>query len=130
VVPYADPAVVIVIIAAIVKEPLRSLVENFRQVLKVAPEPAVQEQVRTRIEQCLEGFEYRCLSVRMVEIGRYFYALIHVVLPKDSTDHDVDRFDHLRLEMEAAMDGLSGQPELDVVFTRSDRHALAADGTD
>ena len=129
--PFVDPVLVIVMICMVVPVPLRALIVNLRQVLQVAPEEKEQGSVRAAVEAALEDFPHRLLSVRMVEIGRFFYVQVHVVVPEGSGPSvEIATLDRARASVRAALGSYHARPEVDVIFTADDRDALVVGGAE
>tara|TARA_R110000850_G_scaffold87602_8_gene188294 strand:+ start:6625 stop:7548 length:924 start_codon:yes stop_codon:yes gene_type:complete len=122
--PYIDPAVVVVLILVSLPVALKSLRENLPQVLLASPDKGRQAEVRSRVEASIDGVEPRQISVRMIEMGRFFYVLIHIILPKGSSNIEVSTCDQIRLQISKSLKDLYDRPVVDVVFTADPAEAL------
>ena len=101
-----------------------SLKENLPQILHAAPPDDVQADVRKRVAGTLQGFDHRERSIRMIQMGRIFYVLVHVIHEKETRSLDLQHCDRIRDEIEQALADLHPRPMADVIFTANDRDLL------
>lgn len=123
-VAYVDPAVVIVLGMVMVPTPLSIVLGNVGELLHVAPDHSVQEEIRRRLDQATDGLALRKRDVRMVKVGRYFYVLAKLIAGDDFRCYDIDQLDGIRGKIAAALAGCHPRLVLDVVFTADDRWVL------
>jgi cation diffusion facilitator family transporter len=121
VVPYVDPALVIVLVIAIVAVPIRTVRDGLREVLAFAPDPAIQEEVRRRVESATEGLPLANSHVRMMKIGRSMYVLNQLVVSPEFKVGRVSDLDAVRARIAAAMEGFQPTPVVDTVFTEDEK---------
>jgi cation diffusion facilitator family transporter len=121
--PYVDPVVVTVLVLLMFRIPLRTVRENFRQVLLVAPVREEQEDIRRRVAEGLGELRVAKTVTHMVEVGRFGYLLIHVVLPEEAASTGVGDLDAVRARIEKALEGVHPRLVIDVVFTTEERFA-------
>lgn len=114
---YADPIFVLLVVAFLMKVPVVIIREGVREVLHRAPPPEVQHDVRQRLAAALGGVPFQTLRARMVEVGRFFFILIHVVVDERFGARPVTELDRIRRQMEQALQGVHPRVVLDVVFT-------------
>lgn len=117
---YADPVFVLIVVAFLMKVPIMTIREALREVLHKAPAPEVQQDIRRRVESALQGLPVRRTHLRMVEVGRFFFLLIHVVVDEGFGARPVSELDQLRRKVEEALTGVHSRVVLDVVFTADD----------
>ena len=67
----------------------------------------------------------RKIRARMVEVGRFFFLLFHVVVDERVGVRPVPELDRLRRQVEKALEGVHPRVVLDVVFTADDYWATA-----
>ena len=115
--PYVDPALVTIMVAAMVRVPLITIWENLREVLQVAPEWDDQEAVRRCVVDAVADLPSRDVQVRMAKIGRHFYVLTRVVLPADWKPESVEALDAVRGRIARALDDVPLRLVTDTVFT-------------
>jgi cation diffusion facilitator family transporter len=122
--PYADPIFVLVVVGVLMKVPIKTIREGLREVLHRAPRPEVQLAVRGRLETALAGVPVRALRTRMVQVGRFFFILVHVVVDEGFGVRPIPELDDLRRRMAQSLEGLHARVALDVIFTTDERETL------
>ena len=120
---YVDPGIVVILVLFLVWVPLRSLRENLREVLMVAPDAAMQQQIREGVESALEGADYRNLYIRMAKIGRRFFVTAHVVVAKDYPCFSVRDIDRVRRRIIEALADVRPRIEIDAIITADEEYA-------
>jgi cation diffusion facilitator family transporter len=123
-VDYVDPIVVIVLGMVMACTGIAIVLNNVGELLHVAPEQKIQEEVRRRFDEATEGLELRNRDVRMVKVGRYFYVLIKLIVGDDFRCSEIADLDRIRESISAALAGSHPRLVLDVVFTTDDRWIL------
>ena len=129
-VAYVDPAVVIVLGMVMVPTPLSIVLGNVGELLHVAPEHSVQEEIRQRLDRATDGLALRKCDVRMVKVGRYFYVLAKLIAGDDFRYYGIGQVDGIRGKIAAALAGCHPRLVLDVVFTADDGSVLGLVGGD
>ena len=124
-VPYVDPVLVIVMLAAMIRDPISSLRENIREVLWRAPDLAVQEDVSRRVHGALGSLPTREVILRMVKVGRTFYLMAHLVLPGKERVGRIADLDAIRQAVTDALGDCEPRLVVEVIFT-GDRHWATA----
>jgi cation diffusion facilitator family transporter len=114
---YADPIFVLLVVGFLLKVPIMTIREGVREVLHRAPAPELQQEVRQRIAAALAEVSIRALRARMVEVGRFFFILVHVVVDDGFGTRPVSELDQLRRQIEKSLQGVHSRLMLDVVFT-------------
>jgi predicted Co/Zn/Cd cation transporter (cation efflux family) len=117
VVPYVDSVLVIVLTVIALPVPVRSVIENVRQVFQMAPDEPTQLAVHERTRQALGHMGTDETRIRMARIGRFLYVVAGVVV-KDSYKCDgVAALDDLRRRLEKQLSDLDEQVVVDTLFT-------------
>ena len=116
-VPYADPTLVLVIVAISISIPIRMAWDALMELLNRAPRPAIVERVTRTIEACTAELPVQKLFVRVVQPGRTRMVLVHVVLPRDYRVEGLAALDALRAETEKKLKEDHPETALDLVFT-------------
>jgi cation diffusion facilitator family transporter len=120
-VPYVDPVLVIVLILAILAVPIRTIREGLREILAIAPEPGVQEEVRRRVEGAIGDLPLAASHVRMMKVGRFLYVLNQLVVSPEFRPGRVKELDKVRQRIATAMEGFEPKPIIDTVFTEDEK---------
>lgn len=123
-VPYVDPLLVVILVLATLPVPLRALLENLPQLMLAAPRPDVQDRVRRVVHAELADHPGEAVAVRMLEIGRFFYVLVHVLVDESVSGPDVGESDARREAIRAGLREMGLRGDVDIVFTRNRRDAL------
>jgi cation diffusion facilitator family transporter len=121
VVDYVDPALVVLLVLLVLPVPLKIVADNLGELLRVAPEPEVQAEVKHRFAQAVEGQGFRDTRVRMIAAGRYFYLLNHIRLGSTFRIQRVGELDAIRADIHAALEDLHPRLVIDTVFTEDER---------
>lgn len=119
--PYVDPTLVVLLVLVMARVPLKTLWENLREVLQVAPPVNDQQAVRTAIEGAVADLPTREVQVRMVKVGRFFYVLTHVLLPEDWRPESTGALDAVRCRIARSLTEVPLRLVTDTVFT-ADAH--------
>ncbi len=127
--PYADPAVVLLLVLLSLPVPIAIIRSNWGQVLGRAPDSALQAEVHREISGALEGVEGIEARLRMLETGRSFYLQAYLILGEKATVGTVEECDELRDRIYQAV--WDGTPDVgvDVIFTRDPRWSQLSIGT-
>jgi cation diffusion facilitator family transporter len=126
--PYADPAVVIVLVILSLPIPFTIIRDNWQQMLGRAPGKAVQEKARAAVEKVLGPSGEYDTKIRLDQLGRLTYLQLYVVI-KGQLDPDVSRLDGCRAEVHEALKDEFDKLAIDVIFTRDPRWIAASVGS-
>ncbi|MCL7957232.1 MAG: cation diffusion facilitator family transporter [marine benthic group bacterium] len=122
-VPFVDPLLVIVMVIAIAFVPLGILKESLREILAFAPDPAIQADVRARVEGSLGDLPVAMREIRMMKVGRFLYVLNQIVLSPEFRPGRIGELDRVRERIAAALEGVEPTPVVDTLFTEDRRWA-------
>jgi predicted Co/Zn/Cd cation transporter (cation efflux family) len=128
--PYVDPALVALMVLLVLRVPLAAIRDSAREVLQVAPEPAVQQQVRERVRDAVAELPLRDLEIGMMKVGRYFYVLTHALLPADHRVERVGDLDDVRCRVADALREVPERLVADTLFTADERWVTSTDVRD
>jgi predicted Co/Zn/Cd cation transporter (cation efflux family) len=123
VVPYIDPALVILLVLGIVFVPFKIVRDSMREILAFAPAAETQAEVRRRVEGALEDVPTSVAQVRMMKIGRFLYVLNQIVVSPEFRLGRVDELDRVRARIATALEGVEPTPVVDTLFTEDERWA-------
>ena len=121
--PYADPVIVIGLVACAAPLPFTIIRENLRQLLLGAPEPEFQSKVRAKLEAATEGLPIRRTVLRMVGVGRSFYLLVHLVVAESEKTVGLDDLDAVRERIASEIAKAYPELAIDIVFTLDEKWA-------
>jgi cation diffusion facilitator family transporter len=122
---YADPIFVLLVVGFLMKVPVVTIRESLREVLHRAPPSEVQSAIRERITQALAGVPVQTTYARMVEVGRFFFILVHVVVDDSFGARPIAELDQIRRRLEQLLQEIHSRVVLDVVFTADTYWATA-----
>jgi cation diffusion facilitator family transporter len=117
IVPYVDPAMVVVLVLVMIRLPLSALKEGIGDLLLGAPPGEMQSAIREMISDVLSDFPMERHSVRMVKVGRHIFVTINVLLPGEGTASSVGDIDSLRKRIDGALKELHPEIIADTLFT-------------
>lgn len=123
-VPYVDPILVLVMGAFLIRIPMTTFWENMLEVLQVAPDPKVQEEVRDRVRGAVAVIPAKKVEVGMMKVGRFFYARAHVILPGDYGVERISDLDDIRSGIGEALRDLEYRLALDTIFTADEKWVI------
>lgn len=121
IVPYIDPSLVILVVLAILVVPIGIIRESGKEILGFAPSRQIQDDVRERVGEALEGVPVHRTQVNMMKIGRFFYVLNQIVVSPEFKVGSVADLDAVRARIAAAMEGFEPTPVVDTVFTEDEK---------
>lgn len=127
--PYADPAVVLVLVALSLPIPIGIVRTNWSQLLGRAPDTEAQREARRIVAGALEGEAGLELKLRLLEEGRFIYLQIYVIVGDDRVDLTLEEIDLLRERIAQAIWGLPQMVGFDIMFTRDPRWLQQTAGT-
>lgn len=114
--PYVDPTLVILLVAIMIRDPIKIVVEGVGELLAVSPEDSIQLQVRDEFARQVEEYPISSFNLRMLKAGRTHYLLAHVVVEPDSRIDDIREQDALRKQITSNLQKQQPPWEVDVVF--------------
>lgn len=127
-VPYVDPLLVTVLCASLMWIPLMTVWENFKEVLMVAPEADMQSRIRAQIEGAVADTDSREMHIRMWKVGRFFYVMVHLVVPETHAVAQVRDLDLLRDRIRRALSDFHPRLVVDAIITADAAYAAGLDG--
>jgi len=123
-VDYVDPALVILLVLAVIATPIRIVWDGLGELMGAAPEEAVQQEVEAKLEELLEGYPVTKTVLRMEKVGRVSYLLAHVVVEAGFPVGSVEELDNLRRKIAAGIQELHPAWIVDTVFVADEKLAF------
>lgn len=117
-VPYADPAIVILLVIITAPVPIQIVRKNWNQLLGRAPEQQVQTEARRRVAEAVDRHPGLTPHIRLLETGRHAYAQVYIVVSDDAPYKTIEDLDGLRAEIHSTVAGDDNAIGADIVFTR------------
>ncbi len=118
IVPYADPLVVLVLVALSLPIPYLIIRDGLRELLLGAPELEFQQQLQQKLEPVFTENGYQSHGIRIAKTGRMIYIYIIVLLQKQQTDPSVIDQDAMRKTLTQTISDFHSDVEVDLFFTR------------
>ena len=115
--PYVDPGLVIVLTSFMFLVPIRIVMRGAGQLLKIAPEESVQQEVRSRVGEVLDAAGLPSRVIRMVRVGREFWVLVHVTVAEEHLIGTVAVLDEIREEVYRTVAEVEPGMVVDMMFT-------------
>jgi cation diffusion facilitator family transporter len=116
-IPYVDPAIVIVLVLLCISVPVRMAWQALMQLLNRSPSPSLAIQLREVIAETLSEQHLTELFVRVIQPGRTRIVLAHAVLSQDQNPMSVEMMDILRTRVFVALQELHSPTIVDLLFT-------------
>ena len=126
-VPYVAPVLVLILVAMMTPVLLKTLRDNFNQVILSAPDTATQQKIRERMGTILKSKQVDEITIRMLPVARFLYLQNHVLVPPGTKVHLIDKCDAVRRQPDDALADIHERLSLDVICT-ADRRWTGMDG--
>jgi cation diffusion facilitator family transporter len=121
---YVDPALVIILVLAVISTPIRIVIDGLGELLGAAPRQSVQREVEEKFEELLVAYPVRKTVLRMERVGRTSYLLAHVVVEPNLELTGIEELDDLRRKIAAGIQELHPSWIVDTVFVADDSLAV------
>ncbi len=119
--PYADPAVVLLLVVLSLPIPIGIVRANWDQLLGRAPDDEAQRVAHEIVSRALAGEEGLDFKLRLLEQGRFVYLQISVIVLPQREGMSVKEADSLRERIAAVICELPQMIGFDVMFTADTR---------
>jgi predicted Co/Zn/Cd cation transporter (cation efflux family) len=116
VVDYVDPGLVTLMILAVILMPIRIVLDSLGELLTIAPEKPVQQEVQERFDELVADYPFVNSTLRMARVGRVSYLLAHILVRPEFRVQDVSDLDTIRKRIEAGIRDLHPSWEVDTLF--------------
>ena len=116
--PYADPVIMLAIVAIAAPQPFQTIRDNLRQLVGKAPPKEVQDRVAELVEETIEDLPHFETHLRIIEVGRYIHTSVYVIVsPDPSFKTDIRDHDRIRARVYDQLKREYTYLSLDVEFT-------------
>ncbi|MEM9137301.1 MAG: cation transporter [Cyanobacteria bacterium P01_F01_bin.42] len=115
--PYADPAIVIVLVLFMIPIPLKLVRDAWRQIVGYRPDSQKMAVVNSAIAQIFSPADSVTWQIRSLEVGRIIYVQVYVLDPEQWSG-DLARQDRLRHQLHSRLTQQFTCIKLDVIFTK------------
>ena len=123
--PYADPVIMLAIVAIAAPQPFQTIRHNLRQIVGKAPPKEVQDKVAELVEEAIADVPHFETHLRIVDVGRYIHLHVYVIISPDAREPiDIQRHDQIRRRIYERVSDEFTHVSLDVGFTMDRRWAL------
>ena len=116
-VPYVDPALVLIVGLISISIPVRIAWQALMEMLNRAPSHVVVAEVTDTIKQSTAVLPVQDLIVRVVQPGRSRMVLAHVVLPRDYLIESLPQLDRIRADALSRLQRIHPATTADLIFT-------------
>jgi cation diffusion facilitator family transporter len=121
---YVDPTLVVVISAVFLWVPARLLVQSFREILTMAPVPALYEQVRASVADVEREHAFAESFLRASKVGGRLDVEVDFVVDETSAVQTAEQLDLVRHDLWRRLQPLGYDLSMSVTFTADRRWAL------
>jgi cation diffusion facilitator family transporter len=104
-IPYLDPAMVVIISILFLRIPAHTFWKNVRELLQFAPDDEVEEKIHEVSEQFRSEYQFLESLVRVVKTGNSYNIEIDFLLPKSLSNMPVSEFDEIRQKLHDQIKG-------------------------
>lgn len=121
---YIDPMLVLIMVILIAPIPLKTLFENFREVLMQAPPANMQTEIHALVTEAIRPAKDTQFAVRMLPVGRFLYLQIHILVStseQTKENWDINRCDSIREQIQEKLTHIHPQITLDIIFTANQK---------
>lgn len=120
---YLDPAVVTILCLISLPVPIRILLENAREVLLFAPDPAWQQAVEDRFSEALPDLPVAHCRFRLLKMGNTLNIMVHVKPGPEFELHSLAQLDDIRARFNTALESMDVKTYADIIFVDDARLA-------
>ena len=115
-IPYADPAILVLITSVLIFLPLGAVIKAIKEIFQIAP-AGLDRRIRSFMENLTKERGFVTYSSYVARIGRARFIEIYIVLPKDYPLDGVGTLDAIRSEIGEYIGEAGPQRWLTIMFT-------------
>ncbi|MBT9311844.1 cation diffusion facilitator family transporter [Leptothoe kymatousa] len=117
-VPYADPALVILLVFFVLPIPIQTVRENWAQLMGQAPEDALRQQVNDIVGNVLKPLPHEDYHLRPLMTGRLIYVQVYVkVNEQQAKAYGVAHVDKMRSQLYQRLQDAFPYLAMDLIVT-------------
>jgi predicted Co/Zn/Cd cation transporter (cation efflux family) len=120
---YVDPSMVTLVSLAFLWVPIKLIISGLREILSMAPEPNVLDQLRACIAAVEERYAFSESFLRASKVGNRMDIEIDFVVGTDSTVRTIADSDTVRQDLYERLAALGYERSVVVTFTADPRWA-------
>lgn len=121
---YIDPGMVVVISAVFLWVPARLLAQSFREILTMAPVPALHERIRACVDDVEHEYGFAESFLRTSKVGRRLDVEVDFVVDGSSKVQTARQLDDVRADLRDRLRPLEYDVSMAVSFTADRQWAL------
>ncbi|UTR08623.1 cation transporter [Evansella sp. LMS18] len=122
--PYMDPVMVLLVSGYFIKVPLTEIVKAFKEVLEMAPDKEIQQQISGTIKKVTAHHNFEESFLRVSKVGSKLYVEVDFVLQTESNVKTVEQQDQVREEIADGIKKINYDKWLSVSFTKDRKWAV------
>jgi cation diffusion facilitator family transporter len=117
-VPYVDPAMLIVIAIVALPIPLKILFRNMREVLYMAPPEPFVNELEKQLDDATKNIPLNDYEFRVVKHGRNTFLLVHLMVSDDFHFNTVADLDRIRGKIETRILAFNPEIVMEILFIK------------
>ncbi len=99
--PYIDSTVAILLSLIMIREPIKMVIESFKNLLLYAPEPETMEEIKDIVNKKIEKYPYEVTFYDIVRTGRKIW--IELYIKSDSSNINLKELKKAKKDVEASL---------------------------
>lgn len=120
-VPYADPAIVVILVLLTLPVPAKVILESLQQLLLAAPQTALQKRINDLLDVATTKFPCAKRYLRMTEVGEALYLHLYWLLPQDDRLTSIEAIDAMRHQITDIVKREFPNVTVDILFTQDEQ---------
>ena len=113
-----DPALLCIITILALPAPVKILLENFRELIDMAPPQAFQDKIEELMLQAVGGLALDDWEFRIMKAGRNTFILVHLMVSDDFRIDSISELDNIRDGIEKVILGFDPNVALEILFIK------------
>lgn len=117
-VPYVDPAILIIIAIVAVPIPLKILSSNMREVFYMAPPEPFVNELEKQLDNATNDIPLNDYEFRVVKQGRNTFVLVHLMVSDDFHFNTVADLDRIREKIDTRILNFNPEIVMEILFIK------------